>query len=353
MKRLFTGFLIGSMLSAAGICYGQDRSSFELLTEKYSLRPLTLYKGHLQVNSGYQLSVLNKEFTSDGSQLDLSTTGTAAVKHLVPVSIGFGLLEYLQFTASIDYGKSGIRSMNRTVFGYEDFLEINEVNEYYGLTDMYLGLHLRSPRILNLLELSASGGLSVPVSGAKSKEPDHSYLGAGSVAILNYKYFHKLNSGVKSAVFGGNLKVLSPKLSLEGNYSLRLGMEEGEGLVWSSELSDDDFSYTSSSYNYSTGQSYLIQGSIAWQTLDWLSIRIYASDISHINRWSEEQEVKIAVPDENIFSAGLGYEIQVAPSLRLVQQVQLPLSGKNARASFAFLTGLSFSIISESYRNAF
>ena len=65
-----------------GLCQGD---SYSLLTERYIDRPLSMHRGQLQWNSGYEFSSLNKLYDINGASLDLDEEGLASAQHLFPL----------------------------------------------------------------------------------------------------------------------------------------------------------------------------------------------------------------------------------------------------------------------------
>jgi len=331
--------------------YSQDSETYSLLTKKYTERPLTLYKGQLRFYTGYELSVLKKEFPESGEALNLAEDGRSAVKHKVPFALEFGILDYLQISAGMNYAVSALRSRNRTIYGYDPFLDIYELTETKGIDALSLGLTLRSPSIVSWLDFSVSGGMSVPLSDNTALQPEHEYFAVSGSAILNYHYIEKFSTGVNSGWFGADLKILNPKFSVRASFTLNSALSEGEDINWDSYLINDEFEYTSNEYNYYPGQSMMYEGMISIQAMDWLNIRTFINGYQSKNGWSDENGVKVARPERSVLNSGLGFEIQVTPNLRLDQQVQVPVTGKNYSGSLIYLSGFSYSIFSKAYRN--
>jgi hypothetical protein len=331
----------------------QNEDSYSLITEKYTQRPLTLHRGQFQIYTGYELSVLNKDFTESGDINNLAEDGRAAVMHKIPLLLEFGVLEYLQISAGINYAKSGLRSRNRTIFGYDSFLDIYELTEIKGTDHLSLGLDLRLPTGIDWLDISFSGGLNIPISDSEPEQPEHSYFEANGLAMLNYHFFEKYSSGIKSSRADANIKYRSPDFSIQASYSFSSAMEDGENIYWDSYLNLGEFTYSSEDYQYNTGQISYWEAIATYQAINWFNAQLFINSTQSKNGWSTQSGLKLGDPDRSVINGGIGYEIQVMPNLRLSQHLQIPLAGKNYTASLSFLTGISFNFLSEGYHNIF
>ncbi len=352
-KFYFWIIIFPALLGSCKSLFAQDKDVTSFLTTRYSERPLTLHRGQFSLSSGYEFSVLNKKYGDAGDALNMREQGIAAVRHLVPVKIGFGLLEYLQFSASLNYASSGLRSINRTIYGYDTFLEINELKEIKGPDQLYLGLTLRAPADFGHFDFSVSGGLNIPVFDNKPGKPEHVYQEYSGSAILNYHYFEKFSTGVMSAQMGAAVKYKHPKFSLFGSYTYGNELEDGKNIYWSSILDMGKFEYSSQVYNFNIGQYQRWEGIVSMQALKWFNLQLYTKGFGSKNGWSDQSGLKLGYPDRSVIYGGLGYEIQVTQYIRLSQQFQLPVAGKNYSASVIFMTGISLNLISARYYNMF
>ncbi len=334
--------------------YSQEASAFSLLTEKYTQKPITVHKGQFQFNSGYNLSILNRKFDSDGSIINLRKEGTVGVKHLFPFEIKFGVLEYLQIEAGINYAKTGIRNQNQLIVGNTAYLDRDELIQVAGPDDLYLGLDLRAPTSLSFLDIVLSAGYYLAVSNNEPDKPEHFYLADTSGRVdINYDYKTKFSSGVNSLSIAGSLKYKSPKISATGSYQFISGIEDGESITWITTLSGNTLEYYSAKYNFNIGQRMEWKAEAAFQAIDWLTLMISGRGYTIKNAWSEITTKKVGIKAESLIVGKLGYEIQITPSLRLNQFLCYPFAGKNSMAAFTFMTGLSVNLISLAYHNAF
>ncbi len=110
--RIKIGILFIFLLTVFPVtCLGQD-DAFSLLTERYVDRSIAMHRGQLQINTGYEFSNLSKIYDFKGNILDLSAEGLASSKHLFPIEIKYGILEYLQVRALINYARMGLHTQN-------------------------------------------------------------------------------------------------------------------------------------------------------------------------------------------------------------------------------------------------
>ena len=135
----------------------QDTDIYSLLTEKYVDRPVNVHRGQLQVNTGYELSVLNRKFDSEGKAVNLAKDGSAAMQNLFPIDIRYGILEHLQLSIGINYARTGIRERNIWIIGYDTDVSINELNEYKGFDNLNLGLSFQAPFGLKHISWTLNG----------------------------------------------------------------------------------------------------------------------------------------------------------------------------------------------------
>lgn len=353
MKRIFFWTLLTLVFLFSGKEGFTQEKAGSFLTEPYSERPLTLHKGQFAFQTGYELSVLNKMFTETGGLIILREDGSAAIKHMFPFKMTFGILEYLQFSAGINYAASGLRGLNKTIFGYDSYLDIYQLTEKKGLDQLSLGLTLRAPTGLDHFDISVSGGLNLPVSGHNPDQPTHSYFESGETAILNYQYHEKFSPGIKSAEAGAALKYRNPKFSFLARYVFGAGMEEGAATSWNSRLEMGKFVYTSEEYNFNIGQYSTWEGVFSYQAIKWANFHLFFNGLQSKNGWSTKSGLKIGYPEMSVIYGGMGYEIQVTPNFRLSQQLQMPLAGKSYSASTIFTTGIIVNLVSEGYYNLF
>lgn len=347
--------LVLSGLLVFHILAGQEGDVYSLLTERFVDRPINVHRGQLQVNSGYKFSIINKKFDSDGNKIDLTEDGSPAVEHLIPLDIRFGVLEHLQFSAKINYARSGIREQNLLIITDEQ-INIDKLNEYNGMDDLYLGLDIRAPLGLKLVDWTVSAGLSLPIADHKPEQPDHKIQTMTIITEFTqviYQFKNKYSDGVMIASFGTNFQAGTSSFSVLVGGNFKTGMKEGESIFWNSRLVDGEFEYESQEYQYHPGQQISYNALVAYQAIDWFVVLGSFSGLKTYNGWSNESQKKIGYPEASLLSAGIGYEIMVTPSLRLFQMVEFPVAGISYLGFLVINTGISLNFISESYHDLF
>ncbi len=327
---------------------GQVPSAFEVLTERYVDRPVAMHRGQLQFNSGYDFSVINRKYDPEGESIDLTTDGSASSRHRFPFDIRYGILEFLQVSASTNYASMGIRSQNRVTVTGVGNISIKELQVYRGMDDLYLGLDLSNPLRMDFLDIALRAGIFLPLFDHNPDQPSHRveitepYPDAMEI---EYRYNNKTGLGVPVVSFGGTLKIRSSRFSLSARLGYSSGTKTGESISWESRLSEGEISYRQAPYEYSVGNTLDYGGILAWQAIDWFAVLLSFEGSRNTGAWSTETGLKVLDGTKAIHSAGIGYDIQVAPSLRLSQRLLLPYTGQNILASRVFQTGISLNFM--------
>jgi hypothetical protein len=332
----------------------QDADSYSLLTERFVDRPINVHRGQLQVNTGYELSVLNKKFDPEGKVVNLAKDGSAAMQHLFPFNIRFGLLEHLQLSAGINYARAGIRERNIWIIGYDAEVNIDELNEYKGLDNLDFGLSFRAPFGSKRVDWTVYGNISLPVFDHKPDQPNHSINTAQLATTytqLSYYYRNKYGSGIPIGILGTSFRFNTPGFSaiLNGNFST--GLKEGESILWRSNLEEHEFRYTQEKFSYEEGQQVDYAVMFAYQAIDWFAVILSVHGTNSFGGWSNVTGKKVGYRSENLIAGGLGYEIMASTNLRIFQSINIPFAGKNTMGSLIIHTGISLNFISASYHN--
>ena len=327
---------------------GQVKSKYDLLTESYVARPLCMHKGQIQLNSGYEFSIINAKYDQEHEKVDLTMDGSVSAKHLIPVELKFGLLEHVQLSASTAYASLGIRSQCHNILSGESMLNVFEVNTYQGLKDLYLGTDLTAPFKGHLINWVISAGISLPVFNHEPDKPDHSYTIIDYVtgsARLEYRYNWKYATGVPKGFLGSSIKLRTGKISITGVFTYITGMKSGESCDWNFRLVDNEFEYEREKYQFYPGQTFEYRGEVAVQTISWLTLWNAFSGYTSNRGWSSITGKKTGAPEESMTSLSLGFEILASPVLRFDQQIVLPVTGKNVIGQLVFQTGFSLNFI--------
>jgi hypothetical protein len=335
--------------------HAQDSDIYSLLTERYVDRPIIVHRGQIQVNTGYELSVLNRKFDIYGKAVNLAKDGSAAMQHLFPLDISFGILEHLQISAAINYARTGIRERSIWIAGYDTELSIDELNEYKGCDNLKLGLDFSVPSGLKHLDWIIHGNISLPVFNNRPDKPDHTVYAPLFVTTtqISYYYKNKFGSGILTGELGTDVKFNSSNFSvlLSGNFTTPL--KEATNIQWRSNLIDYEFQYYTEEFTFKCGKQIEYSAFFAYQAIDWLAVQLFVNGNNTFGGWSDVTGKKIGYRPQNLIACGLGYEIMVSPHLRLFQTLDIPVTGENIIGFFMINTAISINFISESYHNIF
>jgi hypothetical protein len=347
-------FLLLLLLTGFYKLPAQETDIYSLLTERYVDRPINVHRGQLQVNTGYELSVLNRKFDTEGKAVNLAKDGSAAMQHLFPLDLRYGFLEYLQMSVGINYARTGIRERNIWIAGYDTELSIDELNEYKGPDNLKLELSFRAPLGLDFLDWALHGNISLPIFDPKPEQPDHNISTPfSSTTQISYYYRNKFGSGIMTGALGTELKINTSNVSIFLSGSFTYPLKEGTNIQWRSNLIGNEFEYYTIEFNYKCGKQIEYLALFTYQAIDWLAIQLFINGTNTYGGWSDVTGKKVGYKPENLIAGGLGYEIMVSPHLRLFQAIDVPIDGKNIMGLFVVHTGISLNFISESYYNIF
>jgi hypothetical protein len=355
-KRIF---LLISLLFLLRLGYNnlnaQETDIYSLLTERYIDRPINMHRGQVQVNTGYELSVLNRKFDINGKTLNLAKDGSAAMQHLFPLDIRFGILEHLQISAGINYARTGIRERSIWIAGYDTELSIDELNEYKGFDNLKLGLAFSAPSGLKHLNWIIHGNISLPVFNSRPDQPAHTVYAPlfATTTQISYYYKNKFGSGIFTGSFGTDLKFIISNLSIFISSNFTTPLKEATNIQWRSNLIDYEFQYYTQEFTFKCGKQIEYSALFAYQAIDWLAMQLFVNGNNTYGGWSNVTGKKIGYRPQNLIACGLGYEIMVSPHLRLFQTIDIPVKGENIMGFFVINTAISINFISESYHNIF
>jgi hypothetical protein len=348
MNRVFNlTVLIFLPLMASG------QTAMEILTERYVDRPVSMHRGQLQFNTGYDFSIINHKYDPEGNRIDLATDGSVSGKHTFPFNLKYGILEFLEASASISYASMGIRSQNHVTETGVGSISTKEIQTYRGMDDLFLGLALSNPFRLDFLDLSVNGGISLPLFDHKPGQPSHrvtlSEPFPGSMDI-EYRYNNKFGLGVPVSSVGGAIKFQGRLFSATALFTWSAGLKEGESISWESRLSQGEIRYREIPCRYGVGNTVDYTAVMAWQAINWFAVLVSFEGFYNTGAWSTETGKKVLEGTIALHAAGIGYDIQVTPALRLSQRLLLPYSGKNILAPRVFQTGISLNFMAPAPR---
>lgn len=354
-KKYFTGLFIIIMLIPFVQTEGQSddttRDKYTLLTMPYNKRPLTLYKGQLQVNAGYKFAVRSRSFDDNGNVINLKDNGNPSVLHDFFLELKYGVLDFVEVGTNVFYMKRGVRSESVTYMSLLEDVTLNELNEYKGMGDLFLYSSVRLPFEYKFYDLKLTGGIFLPTAAFKPDVPSDIYTDNGKNALnaelitIGYHYNNRNGSGVPVYQLSGTAKASYSKFSLEANFLFRDPVKEGTNIRWSQALDDqNNFIYTSSEYKCLLDRMIKIDAALHFQAAGWFDVYLNGSYMTTSKGWTEYLGSKYKNPDTRIITLEPGYEIQISPSWTLYQSAGVTLSGKNTDAPFYLITTLSFNI---------
>lgn len=340
------------LLLVAGLgsyCWGQTGGNTDILTERVVDRPLTLHAGQLQINPGYQLSIGSRKFDATGDRINLAKEGTAMVQHLYNIEIKYGILEFFEVSASLNYSSMGSREKAVNYYHGLEYMYTTQLTEYKGLSDLFIGLAMRLPFEVDHFGWRVFAGATFPTAKYKPEKPTHSSATIGdSLFVLQEVQFHynnKLGNGTIIYHFGTAAQFFTDNFAITGLADYSLSMNETETRYWESRLYEDEFSYRSVPCKTKPGNTLSYALTFDYQAIDWFDVFARFSGLMYSSGWDEEEGVRIGHLEKNLMSVGIGYEIQVARHLRLFQSLDIPIIGKNELAPLMLYTGASFNFL--------
>jgi hypothetical protein len=349
-QKLFLAVVVTACIFTFSHVNGQQekqvKDKFTLLTMPYNQRPLTLYKGQLQVNAGYKFAVRTHSFDNKGDKISLKENGSASILHNYFFDIKYGITNFIEIEAQSNYTRNGIRSETTNYWSGSDQITVNTLNETKGMSDLLIQSTIRLPIEYKWFDFGISGGLSLPAASYKPAQPTHTItdITAANSYTINYQFNNKNGYGVPLYLIGAATKFTYEKISIEASGTLTKPIKEGNSIRWKQKLTGTTFSYYNKPYKYLLSKSLTINTSLHYQAAGWFDIRLngryYKSDGGRTEYWG----VNYANPDITLFTLEPGFEIQISPSLTIYQVAGFPLSGKSTDAPFYMFTTLSFNM---------
>ena len=166
-KWLFAVFVSVCIFPAVPLTAQQEkeaRDKYTLLTMPQNHRPLTLYKGQLQANTGYRFAVRTKSYDENGDKISLKQNGAASVIHNYMLEIKYGISDFLEIGADSYFLSNGIRSESGSTVSGSGTITANTLNEYRGFGDLTLAAAVRLPIEYKTWDISLRGGITLPVA---------------------------------------------------------------------------------------------------------------------------------------------------------------------------------------------
>jgi len=324
----------------------KPRDKFTLLTMPYNKRPLTLYRGQFQANAGYKFAVRSHSFDNNGDVIDLKENGNSSVLHYYYLDLKYGLFNFIELGAEVDYLKRGIRKESITYMESTGDITFNELSEYKGMGDLFLYTSLRLPFEYKWFDFRLSGGMFIPTAKFEPEEPTHTITDMIDLYnyTINYHFNNRNGFGVPLYRISAEAKISFSKFTFETGFNFRDPLKEGTNIRWDQTLANGSFSYTNRPYQYLPDRTIMFNASIHYQAAGWFNIYLNGSYLGTSGGWTDFWDLKYSNPEIHLLTIEPGYELQISPSLTLYQIAGISLFGKNSEAPFYLITTLSYNI---------
>jgi hypothetical protein len=344
---LITLFLPEDLLGQSEV---QLRDKYTLLTMPYNLRQLTSYRGQLQVNAGYKFAVRTQSYNAEGDVVLLKNKGTGSVYHYYYIDLLYGITNFIEIGAETNFIRRGVRSESTTyaatTLSTSDRISVNKLTEEKGMGDMLIMTTIRPPMRYRWFDISATGGIFFPTSKYEPEKPANSVtnLTASNSYTVNYHYNNTIGYGVPVYLVSASLKMSLRKFSSETSFIYKTPAREGTNIRWEETLVDKVFTYYDKSYSYLLSNSYSINTSLHYQATGWFEINLNGNFQKTNGGWTEYWGNKYQNPETQLATLEPGFELQISPTLTILQSAGFPLKGKNSDAPFYLFTTIRFSL---------
>ena len=355
--KIYRYFTLSALLLALPVMHvcSQDKQvsgdKFTLLTIPFNQRPLNPYKGQLQLSAGYEFAVRSQSFDADGNKTSLKDLGIASIGHYYFMDVRYGITDFLEIEANMNYLKSGTRS--ETVYYYAsnplggtDIVPVYSLDETKGFGDLCLSGAVRLPFDYKWFDVRISAGCFLPVARYKPPVPSSTItdiMSANSYTV-NYHNNFKNGYGVPVLHLSATAKASFSKFTMVACYTVDDPVKEGTSLRWTQALENQNFTFSSTPYKYLLARKTEIDASVHYQAAGWLDLNLNACVFRTAKGWTEYIGKKFSDPEQQLISLQPGIEIQVSPLVRIYEVVNLPLSGKDIYGPFYVNTTFSFNL---------
>jgi hypothetical protein len=345
VMRTILIFLITSCILQIHLVAQDDPNT--LLNKSFIDRPLNMYKGQLQMNTGYGLHYSTFYFNQDGSTLRLDEEGRSLLTHQFTLEVRYGIFNFLEISFNTNYLSRNERIRMVLKAGIDNLISYGGNMDTKGLEDADLNLAFTLPNMPEYLQFNLLAGLQFPVGGNDPEQPEHvltypySFPGAYDI---QFQFLNRPGDGVIRSAVGLGLKSVLGKIAFTGLVNYSFPLAEGVGLKWYSRLTGDTFEYERENFNY-LSQKYL-DFSLAgiFQAFPWFAVEAGIEGYFTNGGWQEIAELKYALPEIQSIYASAGFEIMVTPNIRVFQSFALPLKGSNTPAGISIFSNLSFNL---------
>lgn len=322
-----------------------------LVSERKTDRPLTLHKGQLQFNAAYGISIISGEYDNERNIVSLTEKGMASVMHKYYLGIGYGVVDFLQFSTALNYASRGQRHETRylwTTYGDVQDIEITEFDEYRGFEDLYLGAVFKFPFNTRTIEIALTPGIYLPLFSNKPDKPENSIelstTQQPTTRIL-YHNNHSYGNGILVMEFG-TVAMLRPlrNLNISARVNYRGPYAETKMIRWIHQLDGSVFNYDAIPYLYVLGNTLDYKIDLSYQAISWFCVTLSWSGRNTTGGWSEVTGYRIKNRDTNLSLVSLGYEINATGRLWITESVNVPVYGRNELSPFSINLGISYNL---------
>lgn len=343
-------FLVyGQAQIATGQSQAPGRDKYTLLTMPYNMRPLTLYRGQLQLNGGYKFAIRSQSFNSEGDKIFLRKNGTGSVFHYYYVNAKFGLTNFLELGAETNFIRHGVRAESvvytAASFTSSQRVTVNKINEIKGRSDLLLTASARLPLTYRWFDFGFTGGIYIPSAPYEQEKPAHtlSNITASDVYTVNYKYRFSNGYGVPVYLMSPQVKFTFRKISLQADLIYRTPAKEGTNVRWEENLVEKQFVYYDNKYKYLLSDSWTGAVALHYQATGWFDISLNTSWQKTSGGWTEYWGNKYKNKETRLLVIEPSFELQVSPALTVSQTAGFPVAGLNCDAPFYLFTTVKYS----------
>jgi len=357
MKRTY--LLIILSLASAVMSYTisgqkvvQVRDKYVLLTTPYNHRPLTLYRGQIQLSAGYKFAVRAQSFNSEGELIHLKDYGTGSVYHYYFGELRYGVTDFMEIGAVTNFLRRGIRDASVTIVNVtttaSERITVNKLTESKGLGDFFLYGALRLPLEYRWFDFSIKGGIFIPSARYEPQKPANTVralsLASETTTTINLHYKNKNGYGVPVLLAAAAAKFTYDDFSVEAEWSMRDPVKEGQSIRWEETLTEKVFNYYDRSYTYLLSRTFTFDAALHYQATGWFNLSLNGSWFKTKGGWTEYWGNRYENPEKRLINLEPGFELQISPGLTVYQVAGFPVSGKDSDAPFYLYTTVCFNM---------
>jgi hypothetical protein len=337
-------FLFGQLGLLAQYSPKTDGSANSLLLSETRIeRPLQMHRNQLQLNPGYGFYVTLGAFDASGNKINYKDQGLTSSSNVFNLNARYGIAEYLEFFAGISYNSTLRRMNDLLVFGNE-YTEVTSITELKGMDDLRLGFSLRPVNGISTIDLAFRVGASVPAASSDKKRPTNTVTQQTGYTIINYHNFNSYGKGMTFLQFGLDAKFRFSSAALTMFADASRGLGESTYTDWKALLSGNEFVYSRTDLPMRYPDMYTISAMIDMKVFDWFDVYAgYRYQIAN-NGWQEISGLKYALPETVASSLILGVEILTTTHLRILENAELSVAGKNSNAQTGIYTSFSYNL---------